>query len=169
MHYKSVIISAIIVWTIAVLAFVGSYFVPVMEDPDLQANWVLSIALIPAALIGAHIYYRKGHQTNGLKLGLAMFGVAILMDAIITVHFLIMPYGGNYISFFTDPGFWLIGVEYVTVVAAYWQIEKAVGVVREVSRDGAKVTQRRKRFKSSVRSETATKERLSQNLNNLLN
>ena len=49
MNYKSVIISAIIVWTLGVIAFVASYFVPVLDDSDLQANWVLSLALIPAA------------------------------------------------------------------------------------------------------------------------
>ena len=72
---KSAIISASIVWTLAVIAFVASYLVPVMSDPDVQANWVLSIALIPSALLGAHIYYRKGHKTNGFLLG-AGVGVA---------------------------------------------------------------------------------------------
>lgn len=55
-----------------------------------------------------------------------MFLVAMVLDALITVPFLIMPYGGTYLSFFSDPGFWLIAVEYISVVAAYWQIEKAV-------------------------------------------
>ena len=125
-HLKSVIISAIIVWGLAVLAFIASYFVPIMSDPGLQANWVLSIVLIPAATLGAHIYYRKGHKTNGFVLGVSMFLVAMVLDALITVPFLIMPYGGTYLSFFSDPGFWLIAVEYISVVAAYWQIEKAV-------------------------------------------
>ena len=126
MNLKSVIISAIIVWTIGILAFLASYFVPVMSDPDLQANWVLSLVLIPAVLIGAHIYYRKGYKTNGFKLGLSMFAVTFCLDALITVPLFIIPSGGNYITFFTDIGFWLIAIEYVSVVAAYWQIERAV-------------------------------------------
>ena len=129
-NFKSVIISATIVWVLGVLAFVASYFFPIIEDPDLQANWVLSIALIPAAFLGAHIYYRKGHKTNGFLLGISMLLVAMLLDAIFTVPFIIMPYGGNYISFFTDPGFWLIAVELISVVAAYWQIERAVEKTR---------------------------------------
>lgn len=129
-NIKSAIISASIIWTLAVIAFVASYFVPVMSDPDLQANWVLSMALVPSALIGAHIYYRKGHKTNGFVLGASMFLVAMFLDAIITVPFLIMPYGGNYMTFFIDPGFWLIAVEYVSVIAGYWQIEKAVKASR---------------------------------------
>jgi hypothetical protein len=125
-HWTSAIISAVIVWTLGVLAFVASYFVPILADPDLQANWVLSIALIPFAALGAHLYYRKGHQTNGFALGVSMFAVAMILDATITVPVLIMPNGGNHVSFFTDPGFWLIAVEYVSVVAAYCQIEKAI-------------------------------------------
>jgi hypothetical protein len=123
---KSAVISATIVWSIGIIAFVASYFYPIISDPDLQANWVLSFTLIPAALIGAHIYYRKGHHTNGFLLGIFMFSVTIILDAVITVPFFIMPYGGNYASFFLDLSFWLIAIEYISVVAAYWQIEKAI-------------------------------------------
>ena len=125
-HFKSATISALIVYVIGVLSFIASYIFPVMPDADLQANWVLSIVLIPAAMLGAHIYYRKGHQTNGFVLGVVMFLIAIILDAIITVPYLIIPLGGSYTSFFGDPGFWLIAVEYISVVAAYWQIERAV-------------------------------------------
>ncbi len=130
LHIKSAAISAIIVWTLGIIAFVTSYFFPIISDADLQANWVLTIAIIPAALIGAHIYYRKGHQTNGFLLGVCMFLVTMILDAIITVPFFIMPYGGNYVSFFTDIGFWLIAVEYISVIAAYWQIEKGIEQTR---------------------------------------
>ena len=126
LNIKSAAISAAIVWSVGVMAFVLSYFVPVMSDPDQQANWVLSLVLIPLAALGAHIYYRKGHHTNGFLLGTAMFMVAMILDALITVPVLMMPNGGTYTSFFTDPAFWLIAVEYISVVAAYWQIEKAV-------------------------------------------
>lgn len=125
-HLKSGVISAVIIWSLGVTGFVASYFVPVMSDLDLQANWTLSLVLIPAALLGAHIYYRKGHKTNGFALGLYMFLICMVLDALITVPFFIMPYGGSYLSFFTDLGFWLIAVEIISVVAAYWQIERAV-------------------------------------------
>lgn len=125
-NIQRAIISASLVWILGVTAFAASYIVPVMSDPDLQANWVLSIVLIPSAVLGARIYYRKGRKTNGFVLGASMFLVAMILDALITVPVFIMPYGGNHISFFTDPGFWLIAVEYVSIVAIYWQIEKAV-------------------------------------------
>ena len=130
-HKKDVIISAVIVWALGVSAFVASYFVPLMSDPDLQANWVLSLVLIPSAMLGTHIYYRKGHKTNGFALGASMFLVTMVLDALITVPVFIMPYGGDHISFFSDLGFWLLAVEYISVVAAYWQIEKALKSTRK--------------------------------------
>ena len=128
---KNIFISAVIVWTIGLTAFVASYFVPLMSDADLQANWVLSLTLIPSAALGAHIYYRNGHKTNGFVLGSYMFLVTMILDALITVPVFIVPYGGDHISFFTNLGFWLIAAEYVSVVAAYWQIEKAVKSTRK--------------------------------------
>ena len=119
LNIKDAIISACVIWTLAVLAFITSYFVPILPDPDLQANWVLSIALIPSAFIGTHLYYRRGHSTNGLVLGISMFLVAMILDATITVPFLVMPLGGDHISFFTDVGFWLIAMEYISAVVAY--------------------------------------------------
>lgn len=130
-HKKDLIISAVIVWALGVTAFVGSYFVPLMSDPDLQANWVLSLVLIPSAMLGTHIYYRKGHKTHGFALGVSMFLVTVVFDALITVPIFIMPYGGDHLSFFSDLGFWLLAVEYISVVTAYWQIEKVVKSTRK--------------------------------------
>ncbi len=130
LNVKRAAISSVMVYLVGIAAFVGSYYFPVLEDPHVQANWVLSLALIPAALLGAYCYYRSGEQTNGWLLGAAMFLVAMALDAIITVPLFIIPNGGSHLSFFTDPGFWLIAVEYLSVVAAYRQIGNAVNIVR---------------------------------------
>ena len=121
---KTAIISAIIAWILGVTAYAGSWFIPIMEDPEFQANMVLAVALIPAAALGAHTYFRRGHSTNGFLLGSFMFLVTILLDACITVPVFILPSGGDYPGFFGDPGFWLIGLEYISVVSAYWYIRK---------------------------------------------
>ena len=91
----------------------------------MQANLVLAIAIIPAAMLGARFYYRRGLTTNGFVLGTSMFLIAMVLDALITVPVFIIPAGGDYITFFTDPGFWMIGLEYVLAVAAYWRMTKA--------------------------------------------
>jgi hypothetical protein len=61
-----------------------------------------------------------------------MFLGAMILDACITVPVFIIPNGGDYLSFFGDPGFWLIAVEYISIVAAYWQIERVVGKSKNV-------------------------------------
>ena len=123
LNLKHAAISSIIVYMLGILAYVGSFFIPIMNNPELQANLVLAIAIMPAAYLGAHIYYQKGYETNGFVLGFVMFLGAIILDAIITVPVFIIPNGGSHTSFFGDPGFWLIGLEYMTVIAAYWQLK----------------------------------------------
>lgn len=119
-------LSALMVWVLGVAAFVGSYLVPVLANPETQANWALALVLIPATALGARFYYKKDYQTNGLVLGTFMFGLAILLDACITVPVFILPEGGNYITFFGDPVFWLIGVEYISLIALYGSIRDRV-------------------------------------------
>lgn len=109
-------ISSLMVYLIGITSYIVSYFIPLLDDKDLQANLVLMIAIIPAVLIGANLYYRRGYSTKGLLLGTVMFLGAMILDALITVPFFIIPYGGSYLSFFGDPGFWLIAIEYVAVV-----------------------------------------------------
>ena len=116
LNLKHAFISSLVIYILGIIAFVGSYFVPVMEDVDLQANLVLMIAIVPAVLLGSHLYYRRGHFTPGLPLGLVMFLGAMVLDAIIIVPLFMMPYGETHLSFFSDPGFWLIALEYVAVV-----------------------------------------------------
>ncbi len=117
--------SCLLVYALGIIAFVGSYFVPIMENPDLQANIVLMGAIIPAAYLGAYMYYRRGNTTHGLVLGSVLFSSAIILDAAITVPVFILPNGGNYFTFFGDPGFWLIGFEYVVIVSTYWKFKVA--------------------------------------------
>ncbi len=58
LNLKHAFISSLVIYILGIIAFVGSYFVPVMEDLDLQANLVLMIAIVPAVLLGSHQYYR---------------------------------------------------------------------------------------------------------------
>ena len=119
LNLKHVLFSSLIVYIIGITAYVGSYFVPILEDQELQANLVLMVAIVPSVLLGTYLYYRRGNITNGLLLSAVMFLGAIVLDAIITVPFFIMPYGGTYLSFFIDAAFWLIAFEYVAVVFVY--------------------------------------------------
>ncbi|MEM6632074.1 MAG: DUF5367 family protein [Bacteroidota bacterium] len=126
LNVKSASIAGSIAYLLGVSAFLGSFFVPIMSDPEVQANLVLGIAIIPASMLGARYYYRKRYETHGFILGASMFVVTIMLDALITVPLFVIPAGGNHISFFTDPGFWLIGLEYILTVVIYWRIHKMV-------------------------------------------
>jgi len=119
MKIKRAIISAAIVWAIGVTAYILSYFVEILENPELQANIVLTLALIPAVILGAKYYYKNGAETHGFKLGVFMFLVTICFDALITVPLFIIPAGGSHLSFFGDAWFWFIGLEYIVVVGIY--------------------------------------------------
>lgn len=119
MNIKRAFFSTLIIWVLGVSAYVGSYFMTILEDPNLQANFILLIALIPSTMVGANFYYKKATAQNGWVLGLVMFSFTILLDAAITVPVFIIPEGGNHISFFTDPGFWLIGLVYVSVIGLF--------------------------------------------------
>jgi len=124
LNVKHAAIAGMIAYVLGVSAFLGSFFVPVLSDPEAQANLVLSIAIIPAAMLGARFYYGRGNATNGFILGAFMFFMTMILDALITVPLFVIPAGGNHIAFFTDPGFWVIGLEYILAVAAYSRIRK---------------------------------------------
>ncbi len=119
MEIKRAIISAVIIWVIGVTAYTLSYFVVIMDNSELQGNLVLIIALVPSALLGIKYYYKNGTHTNGFKLGVFMFLVTFCLDALITVPLFIIPAGGNHLTFFSDPWFWLIGLEYILLVGIY--------------------------------------------------
>jgi hypothetical protein len=110
----------ILIWILGVSLFILSFFIPLLEDPDLQANIFLSVGIIPLAWFGSKLYYRNNNVTKGYWLGLAFFTIAGLLDAIITVPVLMAPYGGTHYSFFTALGFWLIGLEFVATATLYW-------------------------------------------------
>ena len=124
LNFKHATIYSIMIYTLGVGAFIGSFYVPILTDPNLQANLALIFVLLPGASLGAHLYYRMGNQTNGFLLGVYMFLIAGILDALITVPVFVMPLGGNHLTFFTDPGFWLIAVLYVAVVAITWFVRK---------------------------------------------
>ena len=108
------------IWAGGVALFTISYWFPLLENADLQANLVL-IGSIPVLVwLGSAYYYRKDKNTHGFKVGLLFILVAALLDALITVPFLLAPFGVTHLSFFTDPGFWAISVLFVGITMGYY-------------------------------------------------
>jgi hypothetical protein len=95
-----------------------------MANADLQANIVLCLVLIPCARAGARYYYKKGARTNGFLLGVVMVFIAMILDSLITVPVFIIPEGGSHLTFFSDPGFWVIAFECFIIVVIYSVVKK---------------------------------------------
>ncbi len=110
------------IWAAGVGAFTGSYFVPLLENPDQQANSVLFIVVMPLVWLGSHLYYKKDRSTHGYSIGQAFLIVAAALDALITVPVFMMPNGVTHYDFFTDPGFWGIAFEFIAVSVLYYYI-----------------------------------------------
>ena len=109
------------IWGLGVGAYVGSFFIPLMENAEQQANLVLLLVVAPLVWFGSRHYYKKEQKTRGLVIGLTFFLTAALLDALITVPFLVIPNGGSHYEFFTDPGFWIIALEFLVVAIIYYR------------------------------------------------
>lgn len=110
------------IWALAVSLYTLSYQVRILDDPDQQANLVLSVVVIPLVWLGSRLYYKKDSAAHGLKVGGVFLLTAALLDAAITVPLFIIPIGGNHYSFFTDPGFWAIAGEMVGTTVLYYAL-----------------------------------------------
>lgn len=120
MNKVRAIITGVLVWTVAVTVFSISFFIPVMEDLELQANLMLALFLAPTVSVATGLFYLNGATMHGLTFASIALGTGVVLDATITVPFLIMPYGGSYTSFFGGIEFWLIVAEYYLVSVGYW-------------------------------------------------
>ncbi|AZQ59339.1 hypothetical protein EJ994_11160 [Maribacter sp. MJ134] len=113
----------ILIWIIGVSLYASSFYVPLLEDAEQQANIWLSIVIVPVVWYGAKLYYRNNINTHGLRVGLIFFIISAVLDALITVPFTVLPYGGTYSDFFIDFGFWFIGLEFITTTTLYWYLK----------------------------------------------
>jgi hypothetical protein len=120
------IIIGTIIWIIGVSVYSFSFYISILENAELQANLLLTLAVLPLVWFGAKVYYKQVSNTKGVLVGLIFFLTAAFLDAVITVPYLIIPHGGSYNQFFTDLGFWLIGLEFIAVTTLYWYLNISI-------------------------------------------
>jgi hypothetical protein len=113
----------IIIWIIGVSLFTLSFYIPLLDDAEKQANTVLLISVPLLVWLGSKQYFKKGSHTSGYTVGLGFFLTSMTLDAAITVPVFIIPNGGSYHQFFTDIGFWLIGLEFLIVATLYRKVQ----------------------------------------------
>ncbi len=109
---------ALLVWILGVSFYLSSFYVPILENPELQANIVIAWAIVPSACVGTYLFYKKG-QMKPAALALTFVAIAVLLDASITVPAFVIPAGGSYSEFFTDPMFYTIVVEFYFIVLLF--------------------------------------------------
>ncbi len=117
------IIIGMTIWFLGVLCYTVSFYIPVMEDLEQQANTVLFVVVMPLVWFGSRSYYKGDKQTHGLKLGQTFLFTAAALDAIITVPLFMNSKGVNHYDFFTSPGFWIIALEFIAITVMYWYIK----------------------------------------------
>ncbi len=123
MKLKRTIGFGLLIWIIGVNLYALSFYLPILEDAEKQANIWLSIIIIPVVWFCSKLYFKKHITGHGLWVGLMFFGISAFLDAIITVPFTILPYGGTYYDFFVNFGFWFIGIEFIATTTVYWHLK----------------------------------------------
>lgn len=110
----------ILIWFLGVATFVTAFFLPILENRELQSNVALVIAIVPIVWFASYAYYKSASKTNGLIIGTIFFAISGALDALITVPVLLAPYGATHAEFFTDPGFWGIGLIFIAVTTFFY-------------------------------------------------
>lgn len=123
MKVARTITSGAMIWVLIFITFTIMSFIPVVKNSEIQQNLILYILLIPIVIFGAKFYYKKGDKTNGLIIGGTMAVIGLLLDALITVPFVIIPHSGSYVSFFINPLLWITTIEFILITYFYWKIK----------------------------------------------
>lgn len=122
MHYFRGIFSGIIVWLcISISFFVLEHIPPVLKNSFLTQAAIVMVLTVFYAFTAAGFYYKKRYKTNGLRLGIAISGTALLLDVLITVPFIEIPNGRSYGSFFSSPVLWFLALISTFSVYFYWR------------------------------------------------
>ena len=117
------IASGAMIWVFIFITFTIMSFIPAVKDSEIQQNLILYVVLIPIVIFGAKFYYKKGDKTNGLIIGGIMSVIGLLLDATITVPFVIIPQHGSYTSFFLNPLLWTTTIEFILITYFYWKMK----------------------------------------------
>ncbi|OJJ21491.1 hypothetical protein BKI52_13175 [marine bacterium AO1-C] len=123
MKIQRVIFTGLFNWVATFSIFITLMFLPFTKDSLMLQNLFFVIAIAIFAYVTAALYYKNGHTGNGLAVGLAHLVIPLLMDSIITIPFILIPYGSSYQEFFTNPILLPITAEVLVITYAYWRLK----------------------------------------------
>jgi len=131
MKVARTITSGAMIWLLIFITFTIMSFIPVVKNSEIQQNLILYVVLIPIVIFGAKFYYKSGDKTNGFIIGGIMAVIGLILDALITVPFVIMPHNGSYVSFFINPLLWITTIEFILIVFLFWKYKVIKNTVNE--------------------------------------
>ncbi|MUH36939.1 hypothetical protein D9O36_13885 [Zobellia amurskyensis] len=106
------------VWILGVSVYLLSFSFPLLDNVELQSSIALFLGIIPSACLGTYLFYKKGRM-RPCVLALTFVLIATILDIFITVPVFIIPTGGSYATFFGDPMFFIIIVEFFFTVVYF--------------------------------------------------
>ena len=107
---SSSIVYGVLVWVLGLSFYFLSFYVPILENLELQSNIVLTLAIIPFASLGTYLFYKKQFRQPSY-LALTWIAVSIILYSLITMPFIVTD-GGSYSTFFGGPMFYILVVEF---------------------------------------------------------
>lgn len=119
MKVKRLIITGLVMWVLILTVFIALLMLPITQGSPVLQNTVLFVLVAPIALLGAKLYYQSNDQSSGIQVGIALVAVSLIMDAIVTTPFIIIPQGGSYLEFYTSGILWLVVAENIAIVYLY--------------------------------------------------
>lgn len=126
-----------IIWALTFSSFALLDLVPALHGSETKQGFFVGIFIIIYAFLGAHLYYKTGDKTHGLLVGTFMTGIALVLDALITVPVVTIPQNGSYASFYFNPILWLLIVVNISSVFVYWKCFVATSAnAKKVMADG---------------------------------
>ena len=120
MNTKRVLLVGAMLWAVAFTSFMILSMIPEMAESENLQALIVGIVLVPATTFGAALYFKRSKPLNGMFVGATMVTVALFLDAIITVPFVMIPMGVGYGGFYSNPVLWALVLENILIVYIYW-------------------------------------------------
>ncbi len=108
-------------WVMVFVVFIALIYFPLTQNSLLLQNLFLLLTVAISTFISATLYYKNGAVGHGLAVGAVHIALPLLMDALVTVPFILIPYGSSYDEFYTNPILLPVIAEVVLITYAYWQ------------------------------------------------
>lgn len=150
MEYKRATIIGALYWLLVFIEIVFIFYI--FNESYFMRYLSLYLIIFPTAIFCAWLYYRKNDKTNGFLVGVYMFGIHIILDAIIKIPSVPIF---NY-NYFISVEFWIGSLESILIVGFYYlfvvkkyrlkEIKKLLEIKKKTKKK--KVTKKRTKKKS---------------------